>query len=194
MANSEEENEAPFPPNPSNAQERQKSSNGDAEEDDYEDDVVEDEEDDDLHEPNLPKPQSRDSFLREQQFKINLLARRMSTEEVPIRVHDVLIKGNTKTKDWVIEAELQGIQNATTMQELLKATEIALSKLQRLGIFDSSTIMLEAGPPELGDTANVIVQVSETNSIISGECGAYTKPSVQSCSFVFVMGFGIKPS
>ncbi|XP_054789110.1 uncharacterized protein LOC129294679 [Prosopis cineraria] len=183
MADSEEENKAPFPPNPSNAQERLKSSNGDAEDDGYEDedeDEDEDEEDDDLHEPNLQKTQSRDSFLREQRFKINHLARRMSTEEVPIRVHDVLIKGNTKTRDWVIEAELQGIQNATTMQELLKATEIALAKLQRLGIFDSSTITLEAGPPELGDTANVIVQVSETISKISGECGVYTKPSASS--------------
>ena len=34
-----------------------------------------------------------------------------------LRVHDVLIKGNTKTKDSLIEAELEAIKNATTMQE-----------------------------------------------------------------------------
>lgn len=187
MADSEEGNQAPFPPNPSYDQKRQDSSNGNAEEDDdYEDDDDEDEEEDDLEEPNMREPQSRESFLREQRFKINHLARRMSSEEVPIRVHDVLIKGNTKTKDWVIEAELQDIQNAKTMQELLKAAEIALMRLQRLGIFDSSNITLEAGPPELGDIANVIVQVSESNSQISGGCGVYMKPSVRSYSLVFL--------
>lgn len=179
MAFSQQENESPFPPNPSNDPHNYEDDDDDEEEEEDEVEEDDEEEDDgDMPQPNPLKPQSRDSYIREQRFKINHLAQRMSTEQVPIRVHDVVIKGNTKTRDWVIEAELQGIQNATTMQELLKASEIALAKLQRLGIFDSSTITLEAGPPELGDTANVIVQVSEATSRISGECGVYTKPSV----------------
>ncbi|KAF7816505.1 sorting and assembly machinery component 50-like protein [Senna tora] len=187
MADTEEDNQATFPPNPINGQEPQDFSNGDKEDDDYEDgdddDKDEEEEgddDDDLQEPNLRKPQSRESVLLEQRFKINHLVQRLRSEEVPIRVHDVIIKGNTKTKDWIIEAELQEIRNAKTMQELLKTTQIALAKLKKLGIFDSGTVTLEAGPPEFGDVANVIVHVSEAKSNISAELSAYGKPSASS--------------
>lgn len=100
--------------------------------------------------------------------------------ELPARVHDVLIKGNTKTKDWVIEAEVEGLKNATTIQELVEAAKVANAKLHSLQIFDSVNIRLEPGPPELAGTANVIIEVSETDSKLSGEVGVYSKPSVQS--------------
>lgn len=37
-----------------------------------------------------------------------------------IGVHDVWIKVNTKTKDWVIEVELKEIENATIVQEWVR--------------------------------------------------------------------------
>ncbi|XLT63170.1 hypothetical protein HN873_019694, partial [Arachis hypogaea] len=52
-----------------------------------------------------------------------MLARRLLSKMVPIRVHNILVKGNTKTKDWVIEAELKRIKSATTMQDLMRACE-----------------------------------------------------------------------
>jgi outer membrane protein insertion porin family len=130
-------------------------------------------------------PQSTESKLRNQRFKVQTLSRRLSSELVPIRVHNVIINGNTKTKDWIIEAELNGIQNATTMQELMQASQIAIAKLQALEIFDSCKVKLEAGPIELPDTANVIVDVVETEDKLSGAFGVYMKPSVLSYSFSF---------
>ncbi|XP_061376624.1 uncharacterized protein LOC133318617 [Gastrolobium bilobum] len=179
MENSEEGNEeVPFPPNPNNSNANAAEEEDEIDEEEEEEDEEEEvEEDDDvvLEEPNL-----RLSRLREQRFKLETLGRRLSSELVPIRVHDVLIRGNTQTKDWVIEAELKVIEDATSMQELLRASEIALARLQSLGIFDSSKVSLEAGPPELPHTANVIVDVVEAANKISGEFGVYTKPSTSS--------------
>lgn len=107
-------------------------------------------------------------------------------QELPARVHDVLIKGNTKTKDWVIEAEVEVLKNATTIQELVEAAKIANAKLHNLQIFDSVNIRLEPGPPELAGTANVIIEVSETESKLSGELGVYSKPSVRSSSLCYI--------
>ncbi|XP_004500508.1 uncharacterized protein [Cicer arietinum] len=152
---------------------------------DQEDEDEEEYDDDDedvvvLEEPTHRTPQSPLSRLREQKFKLETLSRRLSSELVPIRVHDVLIRGNTKTKDWVIEAEIKGIENATTMQELIRASEIALARLQNLGVFDSSKLRLEPGPPELPNTANVVIDIVEAVNKTSGEFGVYTKPSTSS--------------
>ncbi|KAK7305903.1 hypothetical protein VNO77_43815 [Canavalia gladiata] len=180
--NSEEENEQlPSSPNPKNAIANQ--TQRDTEEDDDIDEQEDDDDDDDdgvLPEQNHGNDLSPLSRLREQRSKMETLSRRLSSERVPIRVHDVLIRGNTKTKDWVIEAELKVVEDATTMQELLHASEIALARLQSLGIFDSSKLKLEAGPPELPRTANVIVDVVESADKISGEFGVYTKPATSS--------------
>lgn len=108
--------------------------------------------------------------------------------ELPARVHDVIIKGNTKTRDWVIEAEVEGIKKATTMRELVEMAQIANAKLHSLQIFDSVNIKLEPGPSELAGTANVIIEVSETDSKLSGEVGVYSKPSVQSFSLFVTNG------
>ncbi|RDY09700.1 Sorting and assembly machinery component 50-like protein, partial [Mucuna pruriens] len=172
MTNTEE----PSPSNPSSH--TQHSTNGDAESRD--DDDIEEEEDDVVQEPNSGIPQSAAAKLREQRFKVQTLSRRLSSELVPLRVHNVVITGNTKTKEWVIEAELKGIENATSLQELMQILQIAISGLQDLEIFDSCKVRLEAGPRELPNTANVIVDIVETDSKVSGECGVYTKPSTSS--------------
>ncbi|KAK7281117.1 hypothetical protein RIF29_08826 [Crotalaria pallida] len=186
MENPEQENHLP---NPNNAE----SEDNDIEEEEEENDDVEDEydddddDDDDDNDNDVVSPypphrtrQSPLSQLREQRFKLETLSRRLSSELVPIRVHDVVINGNTKTKDWVIEAELRGIESATTVQELLRASEIALARLQSLGIFESSKVRLEPGPPELPNTTNVIVDVVEDANKVSGEFGVFTKPATSS--------------
>ena len=180
MTNTEEE--SPLPPNPNNN--NNATQNDDVvdeqqlEEEEEEEEADEDEDDDVLPEPHRRTPQSRESKLREQRFRVETLARRLSSELVPIRVHDVVVNGNTKTKEWVIEAELKGIENATTLQDLMRACEAAIARLQRLEIFDSCKVRLESGPRELPNTANVVVDVVEAQNAVSGECGVYTKPSV----------------
>ncbi|KAL9316228.1 hypothetical protein ACSQ67_017229 [Phaseolus vulgaris] len=167
----------------------QHSTNGDAEpnhhhdiEDDEEeeDDDQYDEDDDVVQQPNRGIPQSAATKLREQRFKVETLSRRLSSELVPIRVHDVVINGNTKTKDWVIQAELRGVENATSMQELMQVSQIAIARLQELQTFDSCMFRLEAGPRELPNTVNVIVDVVETGNKVSAKFNVYNKPSTSS--------------
>ena len=175
MENSDQRKEQiPFSPNP-NSVDDDEIDEQEEEEEEEEDDVV-------SHKPYNRKNRSSLSSLREQRSKLETLSRRLASELVPIRVHDVLIRGNTKTKDWVIEAELKLLQDATTVQELISASEIALARLRSLEIFESTELTLQAGPPELPHTANVVVDVVETANKVSGEFGVYTKPSVQSHS------------
>ncbi|XP_019437565.1 PREDICTED: sorting and assembly machinery component 50 homolog isoform X2 [Lupinus angustifolius] len=163
MENSDEDNELLFPPNPQNDDDDEEGND-----DDEEDDVV-------SHYQNHRNPQPSLSQLRKQHFKLETLTQRLLSELDPIRVHNVLINGNTKTKDWIIEAELNAIHNATTVQDLLRALEIALSRLQSLEVFESSKVRLEPGPPELPNTTNVVIDVVETVSKVSGEFGVFTK-------------------
>ncbi|XP_022993263.1 sorting and assembly machinery component 50 homolog B-like [Cucurbita maxima] len=161
--------------------------NGDGEdeevEDEEEDEEDEDDEDDDDEEPPRRKPILDASRLIAQRSKLENLVERMRKEKVRLRVHDILIKGNSKTKDSLIEAEVEAIKNASTMQELLEAAGVANANLQRLEIFDSVKITLDSGPPELPGTANVVIEVVEAGNPLSGECGAYTKPAARSWTF-----------
>ncbi|PON51385.1 Bacterial surface antigen (D15) [Parasponia andersonii] len=189
MANSSEAKQDLNIPNPNKDHEDLgPSSNGDdTEEDEYDavgaeddDEGDGDEEEEDEETPPPQKPQSQSDQLRLEKSKLESLMRRMSSGKVPLRVHDVIIKGNSKTKDYIIEAEVEGVKNASTLQELLQAAGTANAKLQGLDIFDSVRITLDSGPPELSGTANVIVEVVESKNPLSGECGAYTKPAARS--------------
>ena len=116
------------------------------------------------------------------------LFRRMRSAPVPVRVHDVIVKGNEKTKDHIIEAEVEAvIREANTLQELLEASRVANSNLRALDIFDSVNITLDSGPPELPGTTNVVIEVVESKNPLTGQIGAYTKAEV----FALVrLGFG----
>lgn len=149
------------------------SDGGGGDEDDYEE-IDEDEEEDE----DEAEPVSEESRMRADKTRMESLFRRLSSERVPVRVHDVLIKGNTKTKDSLIEAEVEFLKSATTLQQLLQASGIANARLQRLEIFDSVNITLDAGPPELPGTANVIVEVIEAENPITGSIGMFSKPEV----------------
>ncbi|KAJ0102977.1 hypothetical protein Patl1_06655 [Pistacia atlantica] len=148
------------------------SINPSYENDDDEEDL-EEEEDDDLDEESEPAPP------REKMAK---LLSRMKSDAVPLRVHDVIVKGNTKTKEYLIEEELEAIKNATSMQEIIQAASVVNYKLQELECFDSVNITLDAGPPELPGTANVIIEVVETKSPLSGQIGTFTKGEAKSSS------------
>lgn len=111
--------------------------------------------------------------------KLDELIRRLSSTPVGLRVHDVFIRGNTKTAESVIKAEiLVPLRSASTMQELIQGANVASARLRGLGIFDSVDITLDAGPPELPDTANVVVEVVESKNPLTGEIGVFSKPEV----------------
>lgn len=148
-------------------------SPSDAADEDLDDDDYADDEEEEL---------SEESKLRAQKAKMENLFHRISNETVPLRVHDVLIKGNKRTKESVIEAEIESLREATSVQELLKAASIVNAKLQRLEIFESVNITLDSGPAELPGTTNVIVEVVEPKNPLTGDIGVYSKPQV----FIFV--------
>ncbi|MCL7047883.1 hypothetical protein MKW94_016301, partial [Papaver nudicaule] len=129
------------------------------------------------------KPMSKESKLRAERDNLNTLVSRLKKEKVSLRVHDLIIKGNTKTKDSVIEAEIEEIfKQANSMQGLMQAAGIANSRLRNLEIFESVDITLDSGPSELPGTANVIVNVVETKNPLTGDLGIFTKPEARSWS------------
>ncbi|KAJ0647425.1 putative bacterial surface antigen (D15), POTRA domain, surface antigen D15 [Helianthus annuus] len=145
-----------------------------AEEEDEEEDF-----DDEEEEEAVVTPESK---MRAERARMEGVFHRISSERVPLRVHDVLIKGNKKTKESVIEAEIQALKTATSVQELLQAATIANARLQKLDIFDSVNITLDSGPPELPGTSNVVVQVVEAKNPLTGDIGVFTKPEARSWS------------
>lgn len=148
-------------------------------EDDLEEEEDDDEnyEDDDEGDLDRASPATRDG-PEVAKARMESLFRRMQSGKVTLRVHDVIVKGNTKTKDYLIEAELEAIRNATSMREIIQAASIANYRLRELDCFDSVNITLDAGPPELPGTTNVIVEVEEIKSPVSGQIGTFTKGEV----------------
>ena len=93
--------------------------------------------------------------------------------------HDVIIQGNTKTRDALIEAEIVDlIRSAVTVQDLVRAASIANARLRGLEVFDSVHVTLDAGPPELPGTTNVRVEVVEAANPMDGSVGFFSKPEV----------------
>ncbi|RID71412.1 hypothetical protein BRARA_C03352 [Brassica rapa] len=138
--------------------------------------VEEEEEDDD------DEGEDDDAVSNPQSLKTESLFRRMRSAPVPVRVHDVIVKGNTKTKDHIIEAEVDAVREASTLQELLEASRVANSNLRALDVFDSVNVTLDSGPPELPGTTNVIIEVVESKSPLTGQIGAYTRAEAKSSS------------
>ncbi|WOL06340.1 hypothetical protein Cni_G15072 [Canna indica] len=150
--------------------------NGDGEEDEDEDEIDDEDDDEEVE-------TEEDDLPASEREKLNHLVRRLTGGPVRLRVHDVIIRGNTKTKDALIEAEvLDAFRSASSMQELLQAAGHANTRLRQLDIFDSVSITLDSGPPELPGTANVVIDIVEAKNPLSGDLGLYTKPEARSWS------------
>ncbi|MCO5567394.1 hypothetical protein L7F22_021084 [Adiantum nelumboides] len=108
------------------------------------------------------------------------LFRKFAEQPIKLRVHDLRIEGNVRTKDSVIEAEFEKVKNAETSNELLQEVALANSRIESLGIFEECIIGLEPGPVELPGTANVIVNLKEPSRLYSGDMGVYSKPETRS--------------
>ena len=62
-----------------------------------------------------------------------------------------------------------------------EAAGAALLSSRWRDVFDAVHITLDAGPPELPGTTNVVIEVVETASTVTGNAGVYSKPEVR-CS------------
>ncbi|KAL9231445.1 hypothetical protein vseg_006675 [Gypsophila vaccaria] len=114
---------------------------------------------------------------------LNKLANKVTSETITLRVHDVIIKGNSRTKPAVIESIIANyFTTATSFQELYHSASIVKSKLLSLGIFDDVILTLDAGPTELPRTANVVVEVVELKNVVAGQFGCFTRPGARSWS------------
>lgn len=159
------------------------STNGDAgdepEAEENDNDEEEDVDEADEEEEEFESPATEASNIGITKEKMTKFANRLSSEPIALRVHDVIIKGNIKTKDSVIEAEiLNDLKRASTLQEIVQATAIANAKLRQLDIFDSVNFTIDSGPKELPGTANLVIEVTETKNPLTGEIGLFTKPGV----------------
>ena len=80
--------------------------------------------------------------------KVKAVFRRLHAEPVGIRVHDVIIRGNFKTRGSLIEEEVGDLlRSAGTVQGLVRASSHANALLRRLAVFESVSITLDTAPP-----------------------------------------------
>ncbi|KAJ8443897.1 hypothetical protein Cgig2_032721 [Carnegiea gigantea] len=86
---------------------------------------------------------------------------KLDMQRVAVRVHDVIIKGNTRTKDLVIRAAMDDLLRASTLGEVSQGVQVAGDRLHQLGIFDDIQLGFQDGPTDLPDTVNALVSVKE---------------------------------
>ncbi|KAM0871634.1 hypothetical protein ACQ4PT_039250 [Festuca glaucescens] len=116
-----------------------------------------------------------------EQGKVQSVYWRLLSEPVGIHVHEVIIRGNAKTREELIEAEVADIlRSASILHDLLGVASIASGRLRRFGVFDAVNITLDAGPPELPGTTNVVIQVVEAASPVTRRAGVFSKTEVRS--------------
>lgn len=109
----------------------------------------------------------------------------MQSGKVTLCVHDVIVKDNMKMKDQLIKAELETIRNATLMLEIIQAASTANYRLWELSFFNFINITLDVGSPKLPRTTNVIVQVEELKSPVSGQISIFTKCKVHVSLYLY---------
>jgi outer membrane protein assembly factor BamA len=78
-----------------------------------------------------------------------------------LKVKYVYIDGNVRTRDGVIERELQEVYDAESYGEIVQGLRSAQKSLQSLGIFKQVHIVMDEGPT--ADEVNLKVSVEETN-------------------------------
>lgn len=160
---------------------------GDDDDDDEDEDEDEDDEEEEGEGDPSPEIKSMDDLVR----------RRSSILPARVWVHSVVVKGNAKTRASLIEAEvLPAFRSATTFGGLLRAAAEANERLQRLSVFDSVSITLDAGPPDMPGTADVVIEVVEAKNAVAGDICVFSKPEArtwsleESLKFKNLFGYG----
>ena len=108
----------------------------------------------------------------------SLASELQQSQHLPLRVHDIVITGNTRTKDYLIERHLQPLRAVQTVGKLVTAVEEARDGLERLGLFATVQLEADSGPVELPGTANIKIVVEELKDGRSGSFGTYQQVSI----------------
>lgn len=151
-------------------------------EEDEDDDDNEFDGDDDDDEPSPPLSAGSE------EDRLEAVLRRLTADEVRIRVHDVAIRGCARTRRAAAEAAVGAeLARAATVPELLRAAAAAGERLRRLGAFESVSITLDAAPPGVpadgrGGPVVVLVDVTEARGGAAGGLGIFANTETRSCS------------
>uniref|UniRef100_A0A7N0TZW5 POTRA domain-containing protein n=1 Tax=Kalanchoe fedtschenkoi TaxID=63787 RepID=A0A7N0TZW5_KALFE len=156
-------------------EEEEEHFDSDEDDDDEDDDDFEEDDDDEVS----SERRSEEFLLEDERARLEKIFLQLSRERVFLRVHDVVIKGISKTDASLIESEADVLKRATAMHEIIQAADTLNARLRSLGLFDSVDITLQSGPP---GTTNVVIEVVEKKSSVSGDVGIFTKPQARSWS------------
>ncbi|KAI4962933.1 hypothetical protein ZWY2020_024593 [Hordeum vulgare] len=154
----------------------------DDEEEDDDDEFDDDDDDDDDDEPSPPLPAGGE------EDRLESVLRRLTADEVRIRVHDVAIRGCARTRRAAAEAAIgTDLARAATVPELLRAAAAAGERLRRLGAFESVSITLDTAAPGVpadarGGAVVVLVDVTEARGRAAGGLGVFANTETRSCS------------
>ena len=108
------------------------------------------------------------------------MLRRLTADEVRIRVHQVTIRGCARTRRAAVEAAVgPDLARAATVRDLVRAAAAAGDRLRRLGAFDTVSITLDAAPPGIpGSVVVVLVDVAEARGRAAGDFGVFANTQV----------------
>ncbi|WVZ54957.1 hypothetical protein U9M48_005682 [Paspalum notatum var. saurae] len=108
--------------------------------------------------------------------RLEAVLRRLTADEVRIRVHQVAIRGCARTRRAAVEAAVgTDLARAATVRDLVRAAAAAGDRLRRLGAFDTVSITLDAAPPGVpGSAVVVLVDVAEARGRAVAEFGVFT--------------------
>ncbi|OEL19904.1 hypothetical protein BAE44_0019077 [Dichanthelium oligosanthes] len=139
----------------------------------FDDDEVDEEEDD-----------GEPSASPSEEARLEAVLRRLTADEVRIRVHQVAIRGYDRTRRAAVEAAVgTDLARAATVRDLVRAAAAAGDRLRRLGAFDTVSITLDAAPPGIPGTAVVVlVDVAEARGRAAAEIGVFANTQTRSSS------------
>ena len=112
--------------------------------------------------------------------RLEAVLRRLTADEVRIRVHQVTIRGCDRTRRAAVEAAVGlDLARAATVRDLVRAAAAAGDRLRRLGAFDTVSITLDAAPPGIpGSAVVVLVDVAEARGRAAGDFGVFAHTQV----------------
>ncbi|CAN6325573.1 unnamed protein product [Urochloa humidicola] len=146
---------------------------------DYDDDDefgdLDDEADDDDGQP---------SASPSEEARLQAVLRRLTADDVRIRVHQVAIRGCARTRRAAVEAAVgSDLARAATVRDLVRAAAAAGDRLRRLGAFETVSITLDAAPPGIpGSAVVVLVDVAEARGRAAAEFAVFANTQSRSCS------------
>ena len=146
----------------------------DDDEEEFDDDDDLDDEADDDDDGGEPATSSSEAA------RLEAVLRRLTADEVRIRVHQVTIRGCARTRRAAVEAAVgPDLARAATVRDLVRAAAAAGDRLRLLGAFDTVSITLDAAPPGIpGSVVVVLVDVAEARGRAAGDFGVFANTQV----------------